>query len=620
MAQPPSKFRDHHHHHHHHHTQHITDPARRKKKHLPAQLAQLQLDHEEDGPNNNVSSSRDASEEDNDDQEETFDDNASIASLRQHQQLGSVSASDFPISASTSSIPPSERDQVLIDSAALHQTAKNAVHDRTPSSTSPPRTTATGSAVTQPKTMSPHQAIQPHLSHQQQPASQQTRDASSDDDYAERSVGATLANASAALSSSSSTELVPKSLAQRHTSVDLEQSRKGASLNLGTLPPAALSGSSASGNKPNLEASLGVPMLNSSVVTPRANQVSDVPIDLTSDSTSALPTSKRKVSGSHHASNAASRQADLNSTGDDDTNTDGGTPYDGDVEYAARTPGGLQPASGKDGLDKASLSSASTGAHLPSTTQQLQPPRSTAPEQVPYRTYIQTMNKRHADCHPEGDDFVEGGFQPSSIPSPEAIQKWVNDAIFHPDPRRDYAINPPAKRLDSSGRERPIRIYADGVYDLFHYAHALQLRQAKLSFPSVHLIVGVVSSHSCAVHKNKPVLNSMERYECVRNCRWVDEVLEDAPWIVDQTLIDTLEIDYIAHDDLPYSGKGMEDIYAFVKRQGRFLPTRRTDGVSTSELLGRIVEVYKGGNLDGKLAKIGLNDLTSKPVPEEQEE
>ena len=56
-------------------------------------------------------------------------------------------------------------------------------------------------------------------------------------------------------------------------------------------------------------------------------------------------------------------------------------------------------------------------------------------------------------------------------------------------------------------------------------SHSLQLRQAKLFFPCVHLIVGVVSSQSCAQHKNEPVLSSAERYASVRNCRWVDEVL-----------------------------------------------------------------------------------------------
>jgi hypothetical protein len=76
--------------------------------------------------------------------------------------------------------------------------------------------------------------------------------------------------------------------------------------------------------------------------------------------------------------------------------------------------------------------------------------------------------------------------------------------------------------------------------------------------------------------------------------RWVDEVIPDAPWVLTQEFIDKHQIDYVAHDALPYADTSgaANDVYEFVKKIGKFKETKRTDGVSTSDLIMRILKDY----------------------------
>ena len=108
-------------------------------------------------------------------------------------------------------------------------------------------------------------------------------------------------------------------------------------------------------------------------------------------------------------------------------------------------------------------------------------------------------------------------FNPANL-TPSDIQEFARACIAGTDPlgsQRKYRINSPPT-------DRPVRIYADGVYDLFHFGHALQLRQAKLAFPvreadpkdrvsGVHLLVGVNSDEQCAEHKSTTIMRHAER-------------------------------------------------------------------------------------------------------------
>ncbi len=93
--------------------------------------------------------------------------------------------------------------------------------------------------------------------------------------------------------------------------------------------------------------------------------------------------------------------------------------------------------------------------------------------------------------------------------------------------------------------------------------------------------------------------------------RWVDEVVEQAPWVVTQEFMDKhkvkqltkrkghnclhsmLQIDYVAHgEDIILDQNGV-DIYKFVKDQGKYQVIKRTDGISTSDIILRIVKYVK---------------------------
>uniref|UniRef100_A0A3Q3DEH4 choline-phosphate cytidylyltransferase n=2 Tax=Hippocampus comes TaxID=109280 RepID=A0A3Q3DEH4_HIPCM len=140
--------------------------------------------------------------------------------------------------------------------------------------------------------------------------------------------------------------------------------------------------------------------------------------------------------------------------------------------------------------------------------------------------------------------------------------------------------------------ERPVRVYADGIFDVFHSGHARALMQAKCLFPNTHLWGRFCSDDLTHKFKGFTVMNEDERYDAIRHCRYVDEVVRNAPWTLTPEFLAKHRIDFVAHDDIPYSSAGSDDVYKHIKEAGMFAPTQRTEGISTSDIITRIVRDY----------------------------
>lgn len=159
-------------------------------------------------------------------------------------------------------------------------------------------------------------------------------------------------------------------------------------------------------------------------------------------------------------------------------------------------------------------------------------------------------------------------------------------------PEEYRKFRPAGYRFNLPPKDRPIRIYADGVFDLFHLGHMRQLEQAKKSFPNVQLVCGIPSDKETHKRKGLTVLTDKQRCDTLKHCRWVDEVIPNAPWCVTTEFLREHKIDYVAHDDLPYASADAEDIYMPIKKEGMFLATQRTEGISTSDIITKIIRDY----------------------------
>ena len=133
-----------------------------------------------------------------------------------------------------------------------------------------------------------------------------------------------------------------------------------------------------------------------------------------------------------------------------------------------------------------------------------------------------------------------------------------------------------------------VRVYVDMVADLFHYGHVAFLKKARAL--GNYLLVGIhADTVLVSYKKGRPVLTMEERVASAAGCRYVDAVLPNAPLVIDEAWIEKHDIHLVVHGD-DFSQGQIEDFYKVPIQMGIFRTVPYTKGVSTTEIMRRVID------------------------------
>lgn len=136
-----------------------------------------------------------------------------------------------------------------------------------------------------------------------------------------------------------------------------------------------------------------------------------------------------------------------------------------------------------------------------------------------------------------------------------------------------------------SGEQPKSRILVDMSMTLIHHGHVRLLRKARET--GYFVVVGLTTDDEILRCKGyQPELSYEQRREIVEGIKYVDEVVP-CPWLIDDAFMDKHHCDFLAHGS---------DNFNHV-RQERLVLFPRTEGISSSDIRGRVLDSLISVNL-----------------------
>ena len=128
------------------------------------------------------------------------------------------------------------------------------------------------------------------------------------------------------------------------------------------------------------------------------------------------------------------------------------------------------------------------------------------------------------------------------------------------------------------------RIYADVVGDLFHRGHVEFFRKLSKLKKNSRVIIGIHSDETIMTYKRKPIFCMEDRIEIIKSCKFVDEIIPNAPLLITENFLKKHNIHFVVHGD---------DMTDFLKKCNYPIPIKlnimitvpRWDDISTSQII-----------------------------------
>lgn len=136
-------------------------------------------------------------------------------------------------------------------------------------------------------------------------------------------------------------------------------------------------------------------------------------------------------------------------------------------------------------------------------------------------------------------------------------------------------------------------IYTDGIFDLFHRGHIEYLNLIKKTYPNFKLYVGVINDQDATKYKRKPIYNHEDRVTIISNIKCVDNVIENAPLIVNEEFLNKYNIDLVVHG---FSNEKdiekQKEFFEIPVKLNKFASIPYYNKISSTEIIEKIKKYY----------------------------